>query len=150
MYLAHYIKNKKLVQPKERHPKHKAKDEENRLKIIEELDRAQTSGSLVVYLDECMFTQKTYLDTAWSNRRQNVTLSRQRMNQKALALIFACSLEKGVEHCQIYPKSVNAVKFIEYLRNLRASERTARRIFLFMDNLAVHKTKDVRAEMERL
>ena len=115
MYQNHRIKNKKLVQPKERHPRHLAKDEENRITIIKELDWAQTSGGLVIYLDECMFTQKSYLDSAWSNRNQNVTLSRQRMNQKALALIFACSVENGVEHCEIYPKSVNAEKFIKYL-----------------------------------
>ena len=72
------------------------------------------------------------------------------MNMKPLALIFACSYQQGVEYCEIFPKSINALKFIDYLTRLRSSQGSNQRFSLFMDNLSVHKTKDVKKAMETL
>ena len=49
------------------------------------------------------------------------------------------SKEKGVEHFQIFDKSVNEAKFIEWLAGLKAATGSDR-ICLFLDNLTAHKT----------
>ena len=49
----------------------------------------------------------------------------------------------------IFAKSVNATKFIEYLKLVREANGD-RKLALFMDNLNVHRTKKVKEEMEKL
>ena len=69
------------------------------------------------------------------------------MNQPCYALILAISEERGIEHTQIFDKSVNKEKFIEYLINLR-SANPFERIAIFMDNMSVHRANLVRDKME--
>ena len=71
------------------------------------------------------------------------------MNQPCYALILAVSEENGLEYNQLFNKSVNTEKFIQYLVNLR-NANLYQRIAIFMDNLSVHKTLLVRAKMMEL
>ena len=59
---------------------------------------------------------------------------------------MAISEEKGLEYCHIYPKAVDQEKVLEYLTLLHSKNKNAK-IALFMDNLAVHKCKDVKAKI---
>ena len=63
-----------------------------------------------------------------------------KLEEPTLALLCGISKEKGVEHFQIFEKSVNVDKFIEYLDGLRAGEPDAK-IALFMDNLSAHTSE---------
>jgi len=71
------------------------------------------------------------------------------VNQPCYALILAVSEENGLEYNQLFNKSVNTEKFIQYLVNLR-NANLYQRIAIFMDNLSVHKTLLVRAKMMEL
>ena len=68
------------------------------------------------------------------------------MNQPVFALIFAVSEERGVEHHQIFEKSVNKEKFTEYILGLRRANQFER-IAVFLDNLSVHRAHDVREKL---
>ena len=52
------------------------------------------------------------------------------------------SYEKGLEHFQIFEKSVNIDKFIAYCKKLRKKNEHDK-IALFMDNLSTHKSNTV-------
>ena len=71
------------------------------------------------------------------------------VNQPVFALILAVSEENGLEYNQLFDKSVNKEKFIEYLINLR-NANLYKRIAIFMDNLSVHKAVLVREKMAEL
>ena len=64
------------------------------------------------------------------------------VDQPVYALILAISEEKGLEHHQIFDKSVNGAKFKEYLLNLRRKNEY-QKIAIFLDNLQVHKTRAI-------
>ena len=72
-----------------------------------------------------------------------------RMNQKTTAVCAAISSQHGVLLWQDYGKSVNIEKFIDFLQRLSAKMKH-QMFYLYFDNLAVHHSKVVRAEMQRL
>ena len=51
--------------------------------------------------------------------------------------------EKGMDFCQVYEHAISAKEFGDYLRQLR-KKYPRPPIALFMDNLAVHRSKDVK------
>ena len=55
-----------------------------------------------------------------------------KLNEPTLALLASISKEKGLEHFQIFEKSVDIPKFKEWLRELRR-QNTDDKICLFMD-----------------
>ena len=59
------------------------------------------------------------------------------------------SRENGLEYSQLFEKSVDQNKFIEYLVNLRR-KNPFDRIAIFMDNLRVHKTTTVKDKLVEL
>ena len=64
-------------------------------------------------------------------------------------MLAAISAEKGLEHYQIFLKSVNAPKFELWLRALK--ERCGDdKVCLFMDNLPVHRCDDSKKVMREL
>ena len=75
-----------------------------------------------------------------------MTVDQAKLNEPTLALLAGISKEVGVEYCQVFPKSVNTAKFLEYLANLRAANPNAK-IALFMDRLAVHRADDAKNAM---
>ena len=69
------------------------------------------------------------------------------LKEPTLALLCGISKEQGLEHFQIFEKSVNAEKFKVYLQGLRQANG---KICLFMDNLGVHTSKKTKKEMKSL
>ena len=49
----------------------------------------------------------------------------------------------GVDHVEVFPKSINKIKFKAFLENLR-NKYPFEDIILVMDNLSLHKSKDTR------
>ena len=62
---------------------------------------------------------------------------------------MAISEEHGIEHTQIFEKSVNTEKFLEYISRLRATSPFDL-IAIFMDNMTVHKTIVVKDKLIEL
>ena len=57
--------------------------------------------------------------------------------------------ERGLELCQICDKAINGDIFIDFLKSLRKRFDTTP-LALFMDQLHVHKTNQVRATYDQL
>ena len=66
-----------------------------------------------------------------------MSIAEKLLDEPTLALLSGISKEKGQEHFRIFPRSVNTVRFIEYLEELR-EKNGEDKLCLFMDNLNVH------------
>ena len=58
------------------------------------------------------------------------------------AVCAAISEGCGVEHIELYDKALNEESFKEYLKVL-ASKNKRKKLVVFMDNLSVHKTREI-------
>ena len=79
----------------------------------------------------------------------NYEVNQKHLSQPAECLLLGISEENGVEHWRIFEKSVNNVKFKQYLEELREAN-AGKKIALFLDNLSVHHSKKTKAILERL
>ena len=93
---------------------------------------ARNDGYRIIYLDETMFTRKTVAEAEWTLLKENVQVDEAKLNEPTLALLSAISKEKGQEHFQIFPKSVDLKKFKEWMSKLRELNGNDK-ILLFMD-----------------
>jgi DDE superfamily endonuclease len=57
-------------------------------------------------------------------------------------MIAGISEDTGLEAHLITPKSVTQVDFVEFIEKI-SQKYQGKNLYLFMDNLAVHKTSDV-------
>ena len=97
----------------------------------------------IIYLDESIFTTKTIQKSDYSPHKIHHVIPQAQVNQPVYVLILAISEENGLEHYQIFEKSVNAQKFKKYLLSLRRANEF-QRMAIFMDNLQVHKTNAIK------
>ena len=84
-----------------------------------QLTIGKNEGYRVIYIDETMFTRKTLCNEEWTRQKENVQVDLAKLDEPTLAMVCGISMEKGVEHFKIYPKSVKKESFVEYLRELR-------------------------------
>ena len=115
-------------------------------KMKRELAKVRKDGYKIVYLDETMFTRKTCPDTEWCRPNENMAVDLAKLEEPTLAVLCGISKEVGVELFQIFERSVNVDKFLEYLSNLRASNHETK-ICLFMDNLSAHTSERAKKAM---
>lgn len=96
-----------------------------------------------------MFTYNSYEKRAWSCRGKNIEVLQTLSSKKSVAIIAGVSLNRGVEIVHLKPRSITTDGFLDYLLDLRESYGTSS-IFLFMDNLSVHKSKRSLEKMQEL
>jgi hypothetical protein len=96
----------------------------------------------LVWVDEAVFTFNTFSTKAWSAKYQSVTVKDADAKIKTLALVAAISEDCGLEAFSIYPRSINTENFVAFVQLLSESFG-GQEFSLFMDNLQVHKTKEV-------
>ena len=104
------------------------------------LTRARNEGFRIVYIDETVFTRKTCQELEWTRKRENLQVDAKKLDEPCVALLCGISKERGLEHYQIFEKSVNIDKFKEYCQNMR-DKNGDDQICLFMDNLSAHTSK---------
>ena len=120
--------------------------------IIEMRKRVQNaidSKRKIVWLDETMFTKTTNLKKEWSKRLTNFTIPCEAKGSKFTAVLAAISFGYGFEHVELYDTAVDEVIFLKYLRRLKEINENEN-LTIVMDNLAVHKTDDVKSLMREL
>ena len=100
-------------------------------------------------LDECVVTKRTFPTHAWAAKLDNVKMDMSWIKSPCKAVILAVSQEMGLEHIEIHNNSINKVKFKIFLANLRA-RFWMDDILLVMDNLKIHKSREMRARMDEL
>ena len=93
-----------------------------------------------MYIDEVMFTKKTFLDRSWSLPRKPLECDGTLLNMPAIACVVAVSEKNGLDLLMTFPQSVNKDKFADFVKQLRA-KYPFRRMALYMDQLSVHTSK---------
>jgi transposase len=103
----------------------------------------------LVFLDEAVFTFNTMNTKAWFLPYDSVKVRDTDTRIKTQAVVVAVSEDKGFEGYLLHPKSISAPQFIDFLKSLSAMY-DEKPFAVFLDNLAVHKTKEVMETYERL
>ena len=96
-----------------------------------------------------MFTKRTYQSLEYSNKRENIFVDQANFHIKAQAFLGVIGLNMGLVHYKMYDMSVNATKFMGFLKELRRRLPKGE-VVIYMDNLSVHKTPAVKEVMADL
>ena len=75
-------------------------------------------GYRIIYMDESYFTSKTMLVYDYSPYKTSHQIPMSSVDQPTYSLVFAISMENGLEHYDVYKKGFNEVMFSDYLDNL--------------------------------
>ena len=110
---------------------------------------AQDMHRKIVQVDEFVITKKTWLTHEWSQKKTNIQVNQSKAFNEPYAVILAISREKGIELVDIHKKSINKMKFKQFLERLRQLNFW-NDITLMMDNLSFHKSEDVKERMREL
>ena len=94
----------------------------------------------------CAVQKSTIPTHAYSLKNQPIMIDYNQFHARTIAVLAAISEERGVDLVMQFKDSINKEKFKIFLDNLRA-KYFFDDICIYMDNLSVHKSKDV---MERL
>ena len=97
----------------------------------------------VVYLDEINFTKRSVMQRDWSRKDSNLAIDQQEIYIGYRSVIASMTAENGIGCIRIFSQAVTAEDFVDFLKSLRARYHK-RPLALFMDQLAVHKSKEVK------
>ena len=98
------------------------------------------SNTKVVYIDETMFTFRTFRAKGWAHNRERIKINDSDLKVQTLALIAAVTKEDGLIDYSIYPNAINTESFHAFITQL-TDKLGGGDYALFLDNLSVHKTK---------
>ena len=99
-------------------------------------------GKKIFFLDECVFSVNAYQKRDWSRVNDNVTVAAKQYNITCYAFLGAIGMDRGMVHFDLYKRSVDRWKFIDWLHTFK--RKIGREgCYLYMDNLQVHKTEEV-------
>ena len=102
--------------------------------LEQDISMALGRGFRIIQLDECVITKRTLPTHVWTLPRTNAQIDQKSAYTKSIAVILAVSREYGMDHVQVFPKSINKTKFKVFLQNLRA-KFPFDDVLLVMDNL---------------
>ena len=103
----------------------------------------------LVWVDEAMFTFNTFSTRAWSAKHQSIEVNDADIRIKSMAFLGAISDNGGLEAYTMHAKAITTKEFIEFVEMLSAKFH-GQDFAIFMDNLQVHKTKEVLETCKRL
>ena len=147
IYLKHKIRFKNIKRGKREIDFTEPHYKELFLRMRALLQEMQESKTRVVYLDETMFTFRTFRAKGWAHRKDRVKVCDSDLKVQTLALIAAISEDGGLIDYIVHPLAINTEVFLAFVRQL--SEKLGGGDFaLFLDNLSVHKTKDAKRLFE--
>ena len=142
IYIKHCIKFKYIKRGK------KVIDYANQyyFNLFSDMHHAVRSAKLrdkkLVWVDEAVFTFNTFSTRAWSAKYSRIEVADADAKIKTMALVAAVSDDCGLEGYALYPKSISTPEFVAIVESLSAKFGGAE-FCMFMDNLQVHKTKEV-------
>ena len=119
------------------------------LKMKSEYEGVITEGARVIFLDETVFSVNTMLLKSWSSKNHSINIADMRSKFKTQAVIAGISVDHGLDCYLIYDRSIKKEEFKEFLLKIR-DLYPEERIYLFMDNLVVHKSSYVREVYKEL
>ncbi len=149
LYLRHGIRRKKVRLEKAMTLRVRQNFVQNCQALLASMEQAAREGRILVFLDEILFTKRALKLREWSARNSNLSVDQEEVYVGYRSVIATMTAERGMGLCLIYMTAVDADDFVAFLRKLRA-KLGRRPIALFMDQLPVHKSKDVRPAYDRL
>ncbi len=87
--------------------------------LKQEVAKAELHGRRIVFVDECLFSSKAMLKTAYSNKKENVKVAQKLIASKPIALVAAVSKEFGLDAFLTYEKSLDSLRFSHFLDTLK-------------------------------
>jgi transposase len=108
--------------------------------------RAAEEGAVILFGDEASVRTDHHAGTTWSPVGQTPVV-RDSGTRVAVKMISAIS-QQGMLRFQVHVGSMNGGRFIEFLKSLMKSV-DAKKIFLVVDGSSVHKSKKVKAFLEK-
>ena len=96
-----------------------------------------------------MFTKATIPKLDYAHKHTNQTVDEKDFYHRYLAVVAAVSADRGVDCIMIFDEAVKQDTFIAFLEELRR-RNSNRPLHLFLDNLSVHKTQEVKEAYVRL
>jgi transposase len=103
----------------------------------------------LVWVDEAMFTFNTFSTRAWSAKHQSIEVNDADIRIKSMAFLGAISDNGGLEAYTIHAHAITTKEFVEFVEML-SDKFHGQDFAIFMDNLQVHKTKEVLDTCKRL
>ena len=79
----------------------------------------------------------------WSAKNSNLAIDQEQVYQGYRSVIVTVSRESGLEHFSIYDQAITTEEFKDHLKRLRKKNGKVP-LALFMDQLNVHRGKDVK------
>lgn len=104
--------------------------------------RTRLRDKKLVWVDEAVFSFNTFNTKAWSAKHSSIKVKDADAKIKTMTLIAGISEDLGLEAFAIHPRSINADNFVAFVRHL-SNKFGGQEFSIFMDNLQVHKTKEV-------
>ena len=95
------------------------------------------------WVDEAVFTFNTFRKRAWAGKNQAISINDADYYVKAKALVCAINEDGGLEAYQIHEKALTSSDFAGFM-HLLSDQAGGREFAIFMDNLRVHKTVEVK------
>ena len=103
----------------------------------------------MVYCDEVSFTKRAIQKKEWSARYTNIQINEKEYYVPYWSVIAAVSETQGLVLAKSHDSAIDRYDFKKFLKTLH--HKMAREPFaLYMDNLAVHKTKVVMKQCSKL
>ena len=97
----------------------------------------------IIFIDEVVFTRNSCLKRAYSHKGENATINLSCIPSGYMSVIAGISYERGKELIEIQHNAVNADDFESFLYELSERHQN-RKVAIFMDNLQVHHTQQVK------
>lgn len=111
--------------------------------LLHEIRVTRGEGRRFIFLDEINFTKRSVALREWSAKNSNLAIDQRDIYTGYKSVIAAMTEEDGIVLIHIQSSAVDAADFKEYLNKLRIKFKYGP-LALFMDQLAVHKTREVR------
>ena len=103
----------------------------------------------LVWVDEAVFTFNTFRTRAWAGPNHCIQVQDADARVQTMAFIAAISEDRGLEAWAMHPNAITKTEFVAFLEQLSARFQGAE-FAVFLDNLSVHKTKEVQEACDRL
>jgi hypothetical protein len=106
------------------------------------LEKAREENRPIVYCDEIVFSKSSIMKSAWSNRRNHFTTNQEDFYSGFRTVIAAVNSDMGlivIDSEEVPTNEERFLAFIPKLVNAMGGEPFA----LYVDQLSVHKTKEV-------
>ena len=143
LYLKHGIRRKKIRQVKSTEYRTRADYTEKCAKLWREVRDARQEGRMIIYLDEVNFTKLSLPTREWSKKNSNLAVEQEDVYQGYRSVLVSMHETYGIQNQKIQNRAINSEDFISYLKTLR-SRYFQTPLALFMDQLTVHRSKEVR------